>query len=451
MATPPSTAPPTSNDLDAPVTTPGGLGKEVVTTTVMTAVLLACGFANSVVVARTIGAEGRGVYSVLVAMAALTSSAAALGLPQAATWQIGRRSDAASVVALQHMLFAILCVLGVLGAAWFWEPPVADHPPSARLLGAATCVIAPAMVYNELNRGLLLGLRRVGLYNSVYIVSAVSLLLANLFLLGRGAEWVLVTLAIGHWVPAACGLAIHARRAPAARWPPLPMIRESLRFGTKAGVAAAADSALARVDYLLMAPAATASQLGLYSTADQSVGLITALSSAGGRLMLAESANDPQGVQARRKLGHAFRLTVGLTAVAAGFVGSTAWFMIPMIFGEEFRASYLGILVLMPVPMLVGLQTLLTTYLMGQGVSRPAAVGSVLALIVKGVGTVAAAPTLGWLGVAGVRVVSHLVGLSVAYAAYQRSPGAEPMGCLPRSADWRLLWDRVVGSAMRSR
>ncbi len=417
----------------------GTYGRDVLVSVGFTGLIVLSALANSVVIARMVGTEGRGLYALLVAVTALAWPLAGGGLNHAATWRVGGGDDVSRVATLNHVWAALVLLVGGGVAAAVLALHRGIPGGDVALVALAASLIVPAMVYCELTRGLVLGQKRVWAYNGIALASALCLLAANLFLLRGGSRYVLVTLGIAYWVPAlAIGL-LHLVRLRQARPPGRELTRRSLRYGVRAAGATLAETTLMRVDVLLMAVWIPVADVGIYSTADQCAHMVALLGIVAGRMMLAQSAADPDGRQTRSKLGLAARLLIAVTALGTVLAAATAWFLIPLIFGEAFAPAWVGVLVLMPAALGKGLYALFSTYLLGQGITRPVVRAGAAAITLEVVGVLATAPFFGWMGVAVVKTAACLLQAAVVLVGYRLSPGAEPVRWLLRGDDLRAL------------
>ena len=388
-----------------------------------TGLMTVLAFANSVVLARLTGAEGRGLYALAVAGLGIAVPILSAGLSFSATWAIGQGRNLAQVVSLDHLWSLMLLLLGgSLGGGISWWFGGLPTEPWAQVL--FTCVLtAPAMVYGEIVRGALLGLDQVVRYNAVQVSGVLVLLIANLTLLHLGAWAVLLTLGLSYWVVAIVLLLGHVRHVRRLVIPEKTLVTDSVRYGVKAAGTSLVEILITRLDYLLVTPIVGVAAIGLFSVSDQIVAVLGWGGLVAGRMMLAESARDSQGDNARRKLGLGVRIllfVVGLAALGAAALG---WWLIPVVFGAEFADSYIGLLILLPCAMLRGASALLSTYLIGRNVIRPALKAGAAAILVVLVFAPLSAHAFGWLGIAGVRVVAVLVQLVLNARAYREATG----------------------------
>lgn len=422
-----------------PESNQGAFGRDVLVTIGFMSLSYALAFGNSIVIARMIGTEGRGLYALAVSSLAVAGPLLLAGLNQTATWQIGRGGDPRTVITFNHLWAGLVLLLGGASAIAIIAAAGANPSSEAVAVALAISLIVPAFVYIELARGHLLGRGRVYSYNAAALVVTATLLILNFVLLSRGKRWVLFNLAGGYWLGMIVLAIGYARHAGRARLPDRPFLSATFGHGLSAGGWAVADGMLLRVDILVMAPVVTSSAVGLYGTADQFGALIGTAGVMAGRMMLAQSANDPEGVESRRKLGLASRLIIVFVfAAAVGFAAIGQW-LLPFLFGADFAPAYVGVLLLCPSALFKGLGTMLATYLIGRGITSPALRAGVIAITVEIIGVYLAARAFGWHGAAVVKSFAFAVQFAILYFAYRRDGEGEPVRWLLNGEDARFL------------
>ncbi|MCO4769962.1 MAG: oligosaccharide flippase family protein [Deltaproteobacteria bacterium] len=398
-------------------------GANVLISFAFTGLLTGLAFTNSVVIARWVGAEGRGLYALGVAALGILIPLTNLGLSFSSTWALGRRQSLRDVSSLNHLWSGfVLLVSGVLvagGLLWFGGIPEVEWA----LVAMVALGTLPAAVYSENTRGVLLGLGQVVRYNTVQTLQVVALLVGNLTLLGFGPRAVLLTLVLGYWAPAVLLLLGHVPHALKLTVPPKGFRQTQIGYGVKATGTHLVEVLLIRLDYLLVTPIVGVAALGLYSVSDQIATVMAWGGQIAGRMMLAESSADQEGENARWKLGLGVRTLIVVVGVAAIGAAATGWWIIPTVFGAEFESAFVGMLILLPAAVMRGSTALIGTYLMGRNVIRPVLVAGAAAIVVIVVGSPLAAWAFGWLGVAAVRVLAVFVQLALIARAYRATTG----------------------------
>ena len=432
----------------------GRYGRNVVVSLVFMGLLAAMAFVNSVVIARQIGPEGRGLYSVLVAVLAIAVPIASLGQGVFSTYALGQGESERDVQVLNHLVVLFWTLVGgvALGATFL----LVDGRPStqAMMLLAAVAAALPAVTAVELARGAYLGQQRAVAYNLVQAAVMVLLIGLNLLTLHLGRPWVLVNYALGSWLVTIVLAVVQLRKLPG----PLPIpawsvVRRALRYGAAGAVRALTDAALLRLDYLLMVPFVAVGFIGIYAIADQITHILGWAGLVAARMMFAHSANDTDGgVGSRRRLGIVIRLLIPSSLLAGAVVAVASWWLIGWIFGAAFAPAAVGVAILLPSSAFKSVSGLLSTYLAGQGQQRAAIIAGVAAVAVDVVLVLLLAQGFGWKAVAAAKVVACAVQALLLVRAYRKClPVSERLSFLLSLDDLRFLRDWTRRQLRRDR
>ena len=149
------------------------------TITFITRVLrLILGLAGSVIIARSLGPEGKGVYALAVLLPSLIVTFTNLGIGQAGIYYIGRgeyspREIFGNNVMLSVVLGVLSIIIGLTIVFFFRDPVFSDISRHYLLL---TLLLIPLNLFFSYTNMILLGLQRIKEYNAVSIVQTVSFL-----------------------------------------------------------------------------------------------------------------------------------------------------------------------------------------------------------------------------------------------------------------------------------
>jgi O-antigen/teichoic acid export membrane protein len=327
---------------DDPAAQPGSFSRSVLQTYATNVAAAVISLANVLIIARALGAEGRGHVAFLTAIAWFTSSLSTLGLQEAnanfaAAEPRSRRSLATNSLLLSLLLGAF--TTGALAALIAAFPGAAGESDST--LRWMTFAFLPVLILQPCLRFLVQADYGFGVTNAAYLLpsainAAVNGLLAALGVLTVGA-------AVGVWLAgqtiATAILAWYvARRLAGFGRPDVGLARRTLAFGAKAHAGRILLLGNYRLDQWLLGAIAGPHELGLYSVAvawaEALFFLPTALA----------AVQRPDLVRARRR--DATRLTARVFRVVALVTAASALVMIAMapllcvvVFGAEFRGS----------------------------------------------------------------------------------------------------------------
>jgi O-antigen/teichoic acid export membrane protein len=298
--------------------------------------------ANVLLIARALGAEGRGHVAFLTAIAWLMGSMSTLGLQEAnanfaAAEPRLRRALATNSVLLSFLLGAASFGALVLLVALF--PAVAgDSNPTLRWI---TFAFVPVIVLQTCLRFLAQADFAFGITNAAYLLAPV----VNLGVNGGCALFGVLSVetAVGVWL---AGQTLEtgligwyvARRLAGFGRPDLALARRSLRFGLQAHAGRVMQLGNYRLDQWMLGAIAGPRELGLYSVAvawAEALWYLPTALAAVQRPSLVRAARD----EAARLAAAVFRAVALVTAVLALAMVAAAPLLCVVVFGEEFRGS----------------------------------------------------------------------------------------------------------------
>ena len=404
--------------------------------------------ANVLVVARELGASGRGEVAFLTTVAYLSSQLALLGVEQAnvnfAAADPGlRRALATNSVVLAVLLGAVaVAVVSVLVAVF----PDAGGPTSAALrwlvLGAIPMLILQVYLLLLVRADYAFGLANLAYLLGPVVNVTVNGLLAALGVLSVGTA---VSTWIGGQTLAAVVLAWYvARRSAGFGRPDARLARRTLRFGVKAHAGRAMLLGNYRLDQWILGAIAGARELGLYSVAvawaEALFYLPTALAAVQ-RPYLVRSGSSSAARDASLVFRAAMLATVPLVVVLL----VAAPFLCVTVFGSEFRGSIEQLRILA-----VGAFGIVALKLLGNALTargRPlletAAVG--VAFLVTVALDVALIPGHGGVGASIASTIAYSAGGVAVVAIFTRALGCRLRDLVPSRRETTAL----VASALR--
>ena len=298
--------------------------------------------ANVLIIARALGAEGRGHVAFLTAIAWLVGSMATLGVQEAnanfaAAEPRLRRALATNSVLLSLVLGAAsFCALLLLIAAF---PAVGgESNPTLRLI---TFAIVPVIVLQTCLRFLAQADFAFGITNAAYLLAPVVNVAVNATFALSGILSVESAVAVwlaGQTLETALIGWYAARRLAGFGRPDLALARRSLRFGVQAHAGRVMQLGNYRLDQWMLGAIAGPRELGLYSVAvawAEALWYLPTALAAVQRPSLVRAARE----EAARLAAAVFRAAALVTAVLALAMVAAAPLLCVVVFGDEFRGS----------------------------------------------------------------------------------------------------------------
>lgn len=405
---------------------------------------LAASFPTSVLVARGLGASGKGALSVTQMIATFCAVLFNFGIGQAFTYHAARREA--------HGRDAVVLSLGVaagvsatLGLLWIplgsWLAHALNVEPVFVLAGLLAT--GPALAAQYLNAYIVGGgsIRDASLVNAGSLVLQLCCYIAAL-LTGN----LNVGVAIGIWAGAITlsstvfVFMAWRREAPdTVEAGGFVLLRRMLPYGVAAWPAGILGTAAQRFDVFLLAHYAGTAAVGVYSIAVTFAELCWyAPSALNGVLIPKVAAEEQGGLDVTLRVG---RVLWVLTAFIALGVFICAAPLIPLIFGAEFKASVLPLALILPGIVAGSLSSSAGSYLAGIGrpidTTRAAAVN----VAVNVTANIILAPRFGAAGAAISSTLSYIAAAIVIVALFLRETGASPRDLLiPRVSDVQGLY-----------
>ncbi len=238
-------------------------------------VTFALGVASSILIARMLGPEGKGIFTLVFLLPALCTSLGSLGLGAANVYLLRRGEAGLGTLMANSAIFALttsLATMMVFAAGWRWFAPtiLPGVTPGLAVLGLLSL---PLALLADYFLSLLVGSQRLVRYNAVSLASNGLSLAAPAFALvalhagveGAVAAKVLAS-ALTVILLARVLLATREMGADAIR-PDRAVLRRALSYGWREHLGNIAMFLSYRVDIFFVAAFAGARAVGIYSVA----------------------------------------------------------------------------------------------------------------------------------------------------------------------------------------
>ncbi|HVF76688.1 MAG TPA: oligosaccharide flippase family protein [Solirubrobacteraceae bacterium] len=387
-----------------------------------------------VILARSLGPDGRGSMAFIMVGALVGARLVKVGLGEAARVMAARRPDDQALILVNFLLFTLgASALGalVLVSALLLAP--GPHPASLEdqhIILMGICMVCSSTV----DESFLLGASRfrhlaIGLaFCGWSYVVALAVVAA-----GPGLT---VSSAAVAWSAAAALSALAFNAPPLLRLgfarPDIGLLRESLHFGLRAWPGSVAQTLNARVDQLIIGVIASASTLGIYAIAVNVAELLLYIPHAISRSLTPRVATGVHAEATDRTL-HVFRLTMIVTVASGGVALAAGPLLLPLVFGEAFRPSVGPFMWLVPGALGVSAMLIFVPALLGTADPGRSSLGPMLSLVTGIVLVLLLVPGLDATGASVAATVSLTLGGVTAVLLFRRR----------QRFAWRLLWPRM--------
>lgn len=295
---------------------------------------------TGIIIARTLGADGRGELAAILAFTQVAAWIFAMGCNQAASFHLARHpAEGGAVIGTWLLLLAPFAVLGLVASIALVPVALAAQRESVVTLGQLFVTTLVLALVLELIQGVILGDQRFLLWNllrfaypaGVAVLYVVLLVVDGLTvtsaLLANAAMLVLVLAVGGVWALRRYGRPrIDRRLAPRTFW-----------YGFRVHGSSVAGTVNARLDLAIIPAFLGAAAVGLYSVATNLAAIVGTLAGSLVALVLPAAARRAEGGAAAVVASMYVALATG--ALGALVIGVLAGPTLRLLYGAEFEAA----------------------------------------------------------------------------------------------------------------
>ncbi len=419
-------------------------------------------FGTDVVLARLLGPDAKGRFSLVLLLSQLVATVVGWGMDTALGVVAGRsRGDARAGFANSVLWSIVVGGITVVVVCWLYGLPTDVRPrgPLASVvpnLSAAQFVYSAVAIPGELFFAVglvaLLGRQRMTAFNLIRVLRRTTLLVL--------AVGVALVARLSLDVALLCNLVALAMTAVAIAWmawrdgsfslqPSLPLLAEELRFGNRQILGTVSERLQFRADSFLLNLFVGVGATGVYSVTSGLAETLWYIPNALGTVMFSRAV-DPT-VDAERTAALLSRMTVAVTfclAVPSFLLGPS---LVGLVYGDAFAEAGVALRWILPGVVAYSVVAILSRYISGRG--RPG-IGTLV--LVVGLATNVAVnlvviPTYGIEGAAAASSISYGLTAVLTLAVFHRLSGRGYLETLViRPADVRAAM-RQVGRARTAR
>lgn len=392
------------------------------------------------VLARELGAAGRGELAAVTTISTTALILALVGTPWACVHFVGR----GEIVGLTRLLLRLLIPSTAVGTAVL--ATLAFLEEGARSLPyALLAAVFPASVAIEIRRAWLLGQARFAFTTAERVLLALSRAAAIVGLALAGRLTVLTALlatlipgllvGVLLFLPANTWVGGGKRNAQLTAPRRAPALGAFTRFSLHNYAGILATYGNSRTDQLVLAFAVPPGDLGRYAVAVAVVEVSAVASSAVQTVVRTKAASSMSDTQ----VATAVRVTTAANALVVGALVAAGTLLIRPLFGEDFAAAVPLVVVLGLAQLFAGPSQVLETALISRGMPQAQSQAQGLALVLTLCGLAAMVPLVGVLGAALASAAAYAA--TYAFALHKlRAATALPWSAytLPALLDLRL-------------
>jgi len=345
-------------------------------------VVIVLGFLSSVITARVLGADGRGVYFLATTFASIVLQLSNLGLQGSNTYRVSRDTQMLGPLAA-NSLWAAVCagtLVSALGTVllWTWGFVSAAELPFL----AVAALYVPANMFCMLGINLLVGYGRPELYNLYLFAYTVWNLVANItaaFTMPTVNGFLLASVA-GNWLPAIALLVWLPRFAGASLKFRPDVFRQCAGYAFRSYVATAFGFLILRCNVFILNRYSTDVDLGTFSVASQIGDVLNILPTSVALLLFPHLVRQKSDRWAT--LLHHLRDVGLILALACAVAALTVAPFVRLVFGASFADAAPTLYYMLPGCFFVGMTSIVSPYLNTHGFPVRQVVAWALAFVV---------------------------------------------------------------------
>jgi O-antigen/teichoic acid export membrane protein len=397
-------------------------------------ILLCIKLGTSIITARMLGPEGRGILVAAMLVPYLMRMVCEWGLNVGNVWMIGQKRISVN----QALTNAIIWVLAIsfVGSLFFMVCfPVFGATILRGLswtLLLVMLVASPWIILEGVVTNLLLLVDRVSDFNGVYIVDSVLYLLFLLIavvLFPLGVEGAVLAQVLSTMLAVLVGLVLLKRAVPLTVYWDWPKLRETVSYGAKGHTGTIAQALNQRLDSLLVNWWIGPVDLGYYSLAVSLAEMLRMIPQAINTVVLPKLAKMDQP-EADKTSPQLMRLNFAIILATTVVFFALSRPLVLLLYSEAFLPSLPSLWLLLPGMLALGFGSVSSSYLAGRGHVHWNSYGAFIALAITIILDLALIPTFGISGAAIASSASYSVVALIATVGFLRKSGANPRDIL---------------------
>ncbi len=412
-------------------------------------VILIVALVTSIVIARTIGPEGKGLFALIILVSSLVFYTMHLSIGSGSGYFLGRRGASLEQLAGSWLSLSVIIGSAALGVSLLLAPHLVprflpDVP--VRLVVIALFSVPFSIISGNLNT-LFKATGDFRRYNILMSSQPVSLLVSLLILLfvypGSKIEAVVIAFLISR-VFSGCLAIILTAGITRLRFHWIRgLIRKAIAFGVQAHFATFFAFLSLRIDLVLINFFMWPEFVGYYSVSVVLVEKIWFVPEVLSVVLYPRVAHGSEE-EANRLTSIVGRLTFLLTVLGCVGVLLFGGFLIQLFYGERFLPSVAPLFLLLPGVITSSLSRVVSSDLLARGYPRVILFGGLAALIVNILLNLLFIPRYGISGAAVATSISYSLNFVILATAFVRLTGVSLCSFLvPRIADIRLVSRRI--------
>lgn len=421
-------------------------GFHVITTFGTKIIVLFGSFIVSVILARLLGPEGRGIVTALFVVPNIVVSIADLGVRQASAYFIGRGIySIKDVISSSMLLWLITSSLSVIIVLIYYSTGSIQEYGWG-LISIAIAFIPVTLLTTYIN-GVIQGVQRIGNINLKDLIAFVVNLLGVIILV-----WFLdlgvIGAALAILLVAVVGLLYYItviRKLSIIRLKYIKPIPQRLfSKGITYALALFILTLNYKVDILFLEKMASPAEVGIYSVGTNLAELIWQLPAAISLVLFARSANSKSDEEAHNRSAKLLRITLPLLLVICIVFAFVSKYFVAGIYGQDFKQSSEIINILLPGVLIIVISKILHPDLAARGYPLYGLIVFIGPLILNIILNIVWIPNYGMHGAAWASTISYTIGGFAYGVVYAKKVGMKLSDLLFLKKEDILLYKKTA-------
>ncbi|GLR78804.1 oligosaccharide flippase family protein (plasmid) [Azospirillum oryzae] len=429
----------------------GSFARHGVTTVLVTAATMGLGLLTGILVARTIGPEGRGALTAVLTTIQMLGWLFGMGCGKAVTYALSRDHSAGGRLLSTWTLILLPLAALAIGTGYLLLPLLLAAQPVETLVLARLYLPMIAMaLLAELMLGLILGDQDFRSFNALNFIqpAGVATLYGVLWATGHfTVEAAVIVQAAMSTLVLVVATALLVRRHGIGR-PDPALGRRTLWYALRTHGDVVGGVITQRLDLLIIPAFLPAAQVGLYALATSLSWLIVSLSSALATVVMPAATR--RGQSGRTLVLNSLQVTFAIGGLLGGGLFVFADIAIGLVYGPSFADSALPLRLLLPGAVLYAAASILLNGLYAENRPFTATTANLLGMLVTLGGLLLFLRSGGILAAAIVSTVAYTLVFATAATLYRRATGLPWRVFLPDPAMLAALPRRLIALAKPS-
>lgn len=342
---------------------------------------------TSIIIARTLGPSGKGVYSLVITIITLAATFVSMGINTSNIYFIGKKRFPINLIIANSFFYSfglglIISLLLIILAPFF--APFILKGVSFSYLYFALLLIPFLLIFENIYY-ILLGYRHMLTLASFTLIRSISyliLLIIFYYISKLTVFLIIIGYACALFVALSFGMYFFKQKKYLEKLAlHKPAFIEALKFGTKQHLGTIFQFLNYRFDLLIIAVFLTPTEVGLYSMAVLIAETVWYVPKSLGFVLYPKIASS-KTEEANKFTPLVCRNTVLITLIAIIILYNLASLLIPLLFTPRFVPSVLALRLLLPGVFFLSISKVLTSDLTGRGYPHYSSIASFISLIV---------------------------------------------------------------------